>query len=365
LGEPPKSAKSGFSPPAKNPHRVPRRAPGGGRRGSGRGTVPSGLLSDAQGPVGGGKKIGKSRKNGRKTAFFDDGSKNQRRHRSKRRPTDAAGGDRRVGAIGVDRGPSGEKWVRKTEGKSRKFDDSGATFGTVGGPVAVDAERRNSAVGRGDASATTSVKFRPDRKSGSDAGDVARDHPSGEATEKGRSTRAARRRTRRRRGTDARNSRQYGERRVGETEQKKIAKIGEGVRKLSTIWRASKSGFVRRRPHARVTTATRSGIGRRRSSRQPATALAQWAERRSMVPEVSGSIPRTDFSFFYCSRGVRRKRNLANASTITRSRRRPSIRVRCMKLNTRLAATDGKAVLQRVAANARRRRRRREKSNRK
>jgi hypothetical protein len=69
--------------------------------------------------------------------------------------------------------------------------------------------------------------------------------------QKDQSTRAARRRTRRRRGTDARNSRQYGARRVGETEQKKIAKIGEGVRKLSTIRRTSKSGFVRRRPSAR------------------------------------------------------------------------------------------------------------------
>jgi ATP-dependent RNA helicase RhlE len=68
--------------------------------------------------------------------------------------------------------------------------------------------------------------------------------------QKDQSTRAARRRTRRRRGTDARNSRQHGERRVGGTEQKKIAKIGEGVRKLSTIRRASKCGFVRRRPHA-------------------------------------------------------------------------------------------------------------------
>jgi hypothetical protein len=52
--------------------------------------------------------------------------------------------------------------------------------------------------------------------------------------------------------------------------KKKIAKIGEGVRKLSMIRRASKSGFVRRRPSAR-THARDDGHAQRHQSAVVAT----------------------------------------------------------------------------------------------
>jgi hypothetical protein len=139
----------------------------------------------------------------------------------------------------------------KRTGKSRKPDDSGATFGTVGGPVAVDAERRNSAVGRGDASATRPENFVPIGRAVRTPGTLARDHPSGEATK--RPIDAGRRRTLRRRGTDARNSRQYGARRVGETEQKKksrkSAKAFESYRRFGE--RLKVGSFEDVRPHAR------------------------------------------------------------------------------------------------------------------
>jgi hypothetical protein len=295
LGEPPKSAKSGFSPPAKNPHRVPRRAPGGGRRGSGRGTVPSGLLVRRAGAGRRGKENRKTGKNGVFRRRFEKSCRDTGRNDVRRTRPEATDASARSASIGARRAKSGG---RKTEGKSRKFDDSGATFGTVGGPVAVDGERRNSAVGRGDASATRSKNFVPIGRAVRTPGTSARDHPSGEAAKRpidaggpssnaspaghGRAKLAAARRATRRRNRTKKKSR-------------KSAKAFESYRRFGERQKAGSFEDVR----TQVTTATRSGIGPRRSSRQTAAALAQWAERRTMVPEVAGSIPRTDFSFFF------------------------------------------------------------------
>jgi hypothetical protein len=295
LGEPPKSAKNGFSPPAKNPHRVPRRAPGGGRRGSGRGSVPSGLLSLL---AGAGRRGKENRKTGKKRRFSTTVRKIVPRHRSKRRPTDAAEGDRRVGAIGVDRGPSGEKWDSKNGGKKSKIRRFG---GNIRNRRRTGRRRRRATKlgGRTGRRVGHQVKkFRPDRMSGSDAGDVGAGPPVGRGGKKtnrrGRPVVervAGGARTRETRGSTASDA-------STKPNKKKIAKIGEGVRKLSTIRRASKSGFVRRRPHAGYDGHAQRHRTPRRSSRQTAAALAQWAERRTFEPEVAGSIPRTDFSFF-------------------------------------------------------------------
>jgi hypothetical protein len=120
-----------------------------------------------------------------KTAFFDDGSKKPAATpvettsdgRGRRRPTRRRN-RRRSGPVG--------RRVRfeKRTGKSRKLDDSGATFGTVGGPFAVEAERLNSADGRGDASATGSENFVPIGRAVPTPGTFARGHPSGEATKR-------------------------------------------------------------------------------------------------------------------------------------------------------------------------------------
>jgi hypothetical protein len=175
--------------------------------------------------------------------------------------------------------------------------------------------------------------------------------------QKEQSTRAARRRTRRRRGTDARNSRQHGERRVDKTEQKKNrenrrrrSKVIDDSASVKKRVRSKTSARRLRRPRA----AALGGGGRRGSQRQSWRSgqnVGLWC-RRCQV-RFRG---RT-FLLFFRNRGVRRKRNVADVTTFTHSRCRRSIRVRCRKLNTRLAATDGKAVLQRVAAVARRRRR--------
>jgi hypothetical protein len=353
-GSPQSRRKAVFRPPQKFPteYRTGLSAADAGGRGAAR--CQAAFISDAQGPVGGGggkenRKIAEKRA---KTACFDDGSKKPAATpvettsdgRGRRRPTRRRNRRRS--------GPVGRK-VRfeKRTGKSRKFDDSGATtFGTVGGPVAVDAERRNSAVGRGDASATTPENFVPIGRAVRTPGTSARDHPPSVA----RGDRNANRR-----GPSSNASPAGHGRKPNKKKSRKSAKAFESYRRFRE--RRKSGSFEDVRPHARD-----DGHAQRHRTAVVAAeaSLAQWAERRTIEPEVAGSIPRTDFSFCFCNRGLRRKRNLANVSTITHSRCRLSIQVQCIKLNTRFAAIYRKAVLQRVAAIARRRRRR-EKLNRK
>jgi hypothetical protein len=253
-GEPPKSAKSGFSPPAKNPNRVPaqgsrRRTPGvGARRGAKRLSPPT-----RRGRSAGERKSenrGKTGKNGVFRRRFEKTSGDTGRNDVRRTRPEATDASARSASIGARRAKSE---VRKTDGKKSK---TGRFGGNLRNRRRTGRRRRRATklggrTRRGVGREACKISSRSEERfgrGGRPRGTTRR--PRREATE--RPIDAGRRRTRRRRGTDARNSRQYGERRVGETEQKKIAKIGEGVRKLSTIWRASKSGFVRRRPSART-----------------------------------------------------------------------------------------------------------------
>jgi hypothetical protein len=232
-----------------------------------------------------GKENRKTGKNGGFRRRFEKTRCNTGRNDVRRTRPEATNAWARSASIGARRAKSEG---RKTKGKSLKPDDSGATFGTVGGPVAVDAERRNSAVGRGDASAAMPENFVPIGRAVRTPGTSARDHPPSAARGDGNANRrgAGGALTRETRGSLARDASS------AKPNEIKIAKIGEGVRKLSTIRRASETGFVRRRPHA-------GDDGRAQRHRTAVVAaeasLAQWAERRTVEPEVAGSIPRTDF----------------------------------------------------------------------
>jgi hypothetical protein len=205
-GAPKVGEKRFFAPPHKNsqPSRAQgsrRRTPGvGARRGAKRLSSPT-----RRGRSAGERKSenrGKTGENGVFRRRFEKTRCNTGRNDVRRTRPEATDASAQSASIGARRAKS---QVRKTEGKSRKPDDSGATFGTVGGPVAVDAERRNSAVGRGDALPTRSKNFVPIGRAVRTPGTSARDHPSGETAK--RPIDAGHRRTRRRRGTDARNSR--------------------------------------------------------------------------------------------------------------------------------------------------------------
>jgi hypothetical protein len=320
--------------------------------------VPSGLLSLRAGAGRRGKENRKTGKNGVFRRRFEKTSGYTGRNYVRRTRPEATDASARSAWIGARRAKSE---VRKTDGKSRKPDDSGATFGTSDRPVAVDVELRNSAVGRGDSSATRSKNFVPIGRAVRTPGSSARDLPSGEAAKRpidaggpssnaspaghGRAKLAAARRATRRRNRTKKNR---------ENRRRRSKVIDDSA---SVKMRVRSKTFARRlrRPRSAasdpsaVVAADGGGFG----------AVGRASDRGAGGDRFDSG----DRLFFFCSRGVRRKRNLANGSTITRSRRRPSLRVQCIRLNTRLAARYGKAVLQRLAVIGRRRRR--EKSNRK
>jgi hypothetical protein len=206
-----------------------------------------------------GRRGNENRKTGKNGVFrrrFEKSCRDTGRNDVRRTRPEATDASARSASIGARRAKSEG---RKTEGKSRKFDDSGATFGTVGGPVAVDAERRNSADGRGDASATRSKNFVPIGRAARTTGTSAQDHPSGEAAKRpidaggpssnaspaghGRAKLAAARRATRRRNQTKKKWR-------------KSAKAFESYRRFGERQKAGSFEDVR----TQVTTATRSGI---------------------------------------------------------------------------------------------------------
>jgi hypothetical protein len=221
--------------------------------------VPSGFHLRRAGAGRRGKENRKIAEKRVKTACFDDGSKKPAATpvettsdgRGRRRPTRRRNRRRS--------GPVGRK-VRfeKRTGKSRKFDDSGATtFGTVGGPVAVDAERRNSAVGRGDASATTPENFVPIGRAVRTPGTLARDHPPSVA----RGDRNANRRGPSSNASPAGHGRKPNKKKKNRENRRRRSKVIDDFASVENRVRSKTSV----RTH--VTTATRSGIGPR-SSRQ-------------------------------------------------------------------------------------------------
>jgi hypothetical protein len=214
-GGAPKVGENRFFAPHKNS--APSRAQGSRRRTpgvGGRHRCQAACWYSAQGPVGGGKKIGKRAK----TAFFDDGSRKPAATpvettsdgRGRRRPTRRRN-RRRSGPVG-----------RKVGSKNGREKIENRTI--RGQPSEPPADRSPSTESDENRRADAATRRPPGQKISSRSKERfgcrgrSRETTRRARRQKGQSTRAARRRTRRRRGTDARNSRQYGERRVGGTE---------------------------------------------------------------------------------------------------------------------------------------------------
>jgi hypothetical protein len=261
LGGAPKVGKKRFFARRKNsqPSRAQgsrRRTPGvGARRGAKRLSSPT-----RRGRSAGERKSENRGKTGKNGVVSTTVRKNPRRHRSKRRPTDAAGGDRRVGAIGVDPGPSGEKsgsknGREKVENSTIRGQRRSEPSADRSPSTQSDETRRSDAATRRPR--RRKISSRSEERFGRRGrwrGTTRR--PWREATET--PIDAGRRRTRRRRGTDANRNEKQKKNRENRRRRSKViddfASVENRVRSKTSV-----------RTH--VTTATRSGIGPR-SSRQ-------------------------------------------------------------------------------------------------